>query len=197
MTRVIQLYVFLKNLYPTTYNLFWFKLKNVTYVSFPKIIGKLYLKGSGKLLIGNGAHINSGKNANPIGGDTRTIFAISKGASLSIGDNTGISNVAIICQEKITIGNYVKIGGSVKIYDTDFHSLSADDRKYSKSDIPKTRPVSIGDHCFIGAHSIILKGVSIGRNSIIGAGSVVAKSIPSGEIWAGNPAKFIKKTNDV
>ena len=41
--------------------------------------------------------------------------------------------------------------------------------------------------------SIILKGVTIGENSVVGAGSVVTKDIPSGEVWAGNPAKFIRK----
>lgn len=54
-------------------------------------------------------------------------------------------------------------------------------------------PVIIEDNAFIGARSIILKGVTIGANSIIGAGSVVTKSIPANEIWAGNPAKFIRK----
>ena len=56
-----------------------------------------------------------------------------------------------------------------------------------------TSPVIIKDGAFIGAHSIILKGVIIGEKSIVGAGSVVTKSIPDGEIWAGNPAKFIRK----
>ena len=54
-------------------------------------------------------------------------------------------------------------------------------------------PVVIGGNVFIGARCIILKGVTIGENSIIGAGSVVTKSIPANEIWAGNPAKFIRK----
>ena len=57
----------------------------------------------------------------------------------------------------------------------------------------KSAPVLIKEGAFIGAHSIILKGVTIGKHSIIGAGSVVTKSIPDGEIWAGNPARFIRK----
>ena len=52
--------------------------------------------------------------------------------------------------------------------------------------------VSIEHDAFIGADCIVLKGVTIGACSIIGAGSVVTKSIPQGQIWAGNPAKFIR-----
>ncbi|MEI3417887.1 MAG: DapH/DapD/GlmU-related protein [Blautia sp.] len=54
-------------------------------------------------------------------------------------------------------------------------------------------PVVIKNGVFIGANSIILKGVTIGEKAIIGAGSVVTRSIPDGEIWAGNPARFIRK----
>ena len=43
---------------------------------------------------------------------------------------------------------------------------------------------------------ITLKGVAIGENSIIGAGSVVTRSIPKNQIWAGNPAKFIRVINE-
>lgn len=56
-----------------------------------------------------------------------------------------------------------------------------------------TKPVTIKENAFIGAHSTILKGVTIGKNSIIGACSVVTKNVPDNEIWAGNPAKFVKK----
>lgn len=57
----------------------------------------------------------------------------------------------------------------------------------------KHATVVIKDGAFIGAHTIVLKGVTIGERSIVGAGSVVSRSIPDYEIWAGNPAKFIKK----
>ena len=117
----------------------------------------------------------------------------------SFGKNVLISDKACIYNsQNIEIGNNVRIGGNVVIYDTDFHSLNHDNRNNSKLDKSntKTAPVLLEDNCFIGAHSTILKGVIIGENSIIGACSVVTKSIPKNEIWAGNPAKFIKHNND-
>ena len=57
----------------------------------------------------------------------------------------------------------------------------------------KTAPISIEKDAFIGGGTIILKGVRIGEESVVGAGSVVTKSIPAKEIWADNPAKFIRK----
>lgn len=65
--------------------------------------------------------------------------------------------------------------------------MSKDDQKCKNN-----APVVIEDNVFIGARSIILKGVTIGENSIVGAGSVVTRSIPSNQIWGGNPAKFIR-----
>lgn len=53
--------------------------------------------------------------------------------------------------------------------------------------------VHIGDRVFIGMNSLIVNAVRIGDDAVIGAGSVVTKDIPAGEVWAGNPAKFIKK----
>jgi acetyltransferase-like isoleucine patch superfamily enzyme len=52
--------------------------------------------------------------------------------------------------------------------------------------------VKIGDNVFIGAHSTILKGVTIGESSVVGECSVVAKDIPENDIWAVNPAVFIR-----
>jgi acetyltransferase-like isoleucine patch superfamily enzyme len=147
----------------------------------------------GNAFIGNNFSMNNGIRGNPIGSYRPCTFFVDKGADLYIGDNVGISQTALICHKSIKILNNVKMGGGTSVYDTDFHPLDPDIRK-QKNDIQhkEKAPVVIEDNVFIGAHVIILKGVTIGENSIVGAGSVVTKSIPPNQIWAGNPAKFIR-----
>lgn len=53
--------------------------------------------------------------------------------------------------------------------------------------------VSIGKCSFIGANSVVKQGVNIGANVIVGAGSTVVNDIPDNKVWAGNPAKILKK----
>lgn len=50
----------------------------------------------------------------------------------------------------------------------------------------------IGDFTFIGMNACIKNKIKIGSNCIIGAGAVVLKDVPDGEVWVGNPAKFLK-----
>ena len=146
---------------------------------------------NGKVVIGKNARLNSGRWTNPVGNGNKIWIQIGKNANLHIGDNVGISNVEITCFEKIEIGNQVMIGSGTQIYDTDFHSIDIEHR-WDVSQA-KSAPIIIEDNVFIGAGVIILKGVTIGRGSIIGAGSVVTKSIPSDQIWAGNPARYVRE----
>jgi len=57
-------------------------------------------------------------------------------------------------------------------------------------------PIVVKSNCFIGAGALILKGVTIGENCIVAANAVVTKDVPPGSIVGGNPAKFIKSTQD-
>lgn len=67
-------------------------------------------------------------------------------------------------------------------FDTDLHSLSCEDR-FNGTDIQyHKKTVAIEDLTFIGAKSIILKGVTIGKRSIVGAGNVVSRDITDGKI---------------
>lgn len=175
--------------------LFIFKIFKINYQDF-KTLGVPFISvtSGSKFIIGQNFKMNNTLASNPIGRHQRCIFFIGNNATLIIGDNVGMSQTAIVCHKKITLGNNIKIGGGVCIYDTDFHSLDFKKRAIPELDKKDTvvKEVIIMDNVFIGAHSIILKGVTIGENSIIGAGSVVTKNVPSNEIWAGNPAKFIK-----
>lgn len=157
--------------------------------------GKIKICGTkGKIVIGNDVVINSSKYAIPIGYTCRTVFWILGDGKIIIGDNSGMSNVALCSQTSISIGNNVMLGGGVKIYDTDFHSIDYIERRNINTDKGrKSKAIIIEDDVFIGAGSMILKGSHIGARSIIGAGSVVSGIIPAGEIWGGNPVKFIRK----
>lgn len=155
----------------------------------------ILIAAKGKCVIGNGFSMNNTVSSNPVGFTQPCIIFVDNDATLTIGDNVGISQASIICHSSITIGNHVKIGGGVCIYDTDFHSLHPVLRKERASDFAnkKKKPVVIKNNAFIGAHSIILKGVTIGENSIVGAGSVVTKDVPDNELWAGNPARKVRE----
>ena len=103
-----------------------------------------------------------------------------------------MSSTRIWIHEGLTIGNNVKIGGGVLLIDTDCHPVDYLVRRTSNEGTCYA-PIVIEDDVWIGAQSIILKGVTIGARSIIGAGSVVTNSIPADCIAAGNPCKVVKK----
>ena len=149
----------------------------------------------GKISVGNGLRMNNGNSANNIGFSAPCSLMAIGGAHLLIHDNVGMSQTALCAVgADITIGRNTLLGGGVRVYSSDFHSLHYIDRRDEKVDSSKRQsaPVVIGEDCFIGAGTVILKGVTIGDRTIIGAGSVVTKSIPADCIAAGNPCKIIK-----
>jgi acetyltransferase-like isoleucine patch superfamily enzyme len=198
--KIIKKFFFeVNNLCALIYNKTLFYINDIDYGEGIRINGyiKLILSNGATLKIGKEFKLNSGKNFNPIGRNQRSIFVVNKNAELIVGNNVGMSSVAIVCSKKIVFGDNVRIGGNTVFYDTDFHSLN----HYERTNIPenkeniRVKPIYIGSNVFIGGHSLILKGSVIGENSIIGGGSLVSGKIPPNEIWAGNPAKFIKKVN--
>lgn len=90
-------------------------------------------------------------------------------------------------QGGIYIGDNVLIGHNVTLA-TINHDL---DPKMSRKN--HHAPIFIKDNVWIGSGAIILPGVTIGEWSVIGAGSVVTKDVPPYSVYAGVPAKFIKK----
>jgi len=161
----------------------------------PAINGRIHVANfapdvSGRFRFGKGVVINSSFESNPVAGERTVLLFKGPNALIEIGDRTGISNAMIAAYERVTIGADVNLGAGCMIMDTDFHPLDLQERM-ANINIPH-RPVTIEDGVFIGTRAIIMKGVTIGRESVIAAGAVVVKSVPPGEIWGGNPAKFIR-----
>ncbi len=169
-------------------------------VRYPKnadIKGRIRLVNRGTVTIGDGCTINGKNKYNPIGCGNGCNMIAERGAEIVIGERLGMSNATIVSRCSVTIGDRVLIGGGVKIYDTDFHSL---DHRYRGTPEDKAhaacRPVVIGDDVFIGADSFILKGVHVGDRAVIGCGSVVTKDVPADEVWVGNPARCVRKKTE-
>lgn len=158
-----------------------------------QIPGKVHwLIQGGKVRIGDNLYFSSGDAVNPIGGNLQGAIYVENGASLTIGNDVGMSSTRMWIHDSIKIGNHVKIGGCVLMTDTDAHPIDFMARRSSNEET-KSAPIVIEDDVWIGAHGIILKGVTIGARSIIGAGSIVTKSIPADCVAAGNPCRVIKK----
>lgn len=103
-----------------------------------------------------------------------------------INDNTRVSSHAFIC-EKVKIGKNCFIGHGVMFTNDKFSN-----GKRAHGDKKKWLPTIIEDNVLIGSNSTILP-VRVTSGSVIGAGSVVTKDIKKKGVYAGNPAKLIKK----
>lgn len=92
---------------------------------------------------------------------------------------------------QITIGRDCMFSSDIDVRTGDSHSIISQE---SSERINYAKDISIGDHVWIAAHSILLKGTSIPENSVVAAGSVVTRSYETkGIIVGGNPAKQLKE----
>ncbi len=147
--------------------------------------------------VGVGTSFFSSFSSNMLGLYQRCIIVARYGGKIEIGKYCGISGSTIYAWNSIKIGNYTRIGANCKIIDNDFHPVELEYRHQGLNEkYTRRAPIVIGDDCFIGMNSIILKGTTLGNNVIVGAGSVVHGSFPDNCIIAGNPAKIVKRLDD-
>lgn len=118
-------------------------------------------------------------------------FHCDYGYNIYAGENVYFNvNCVVLDTMKVEIGNNVFFGPNVHVY-TATHPLNAIERRT----VEFSKPVSVGNDCWIGGNSVILPGVKIGNGCTIGAGSVVTKDIPDNSLAVGNPAKVIRILN--
>lgn len=156
--------------------------------------GLIGVRNEGNISIGDNCFIRCRPSSSRVGQGKRTFLVTTKPESeIRIGNHVGMSHVSINAMDSIIIEDDVVIGGGTCIWDSDFHSIEYEHRNSYPDIHVQHSPVLIKKGVWIGGGSIILKGVTIGECSVIGAGSVVTKNVPPYEVWAGNPARFIRK----
>lgn len=118
-----------------------------------------------------------------------------------IGNNCNIC-AHVLIENDVVIGNRCTIKCGVQIWD----GIELEDDVFIGSNVTFTNDkyprsqnknwqllgIKVRRGATIGAGSTILPGITIGEGAMIGAGSVVTKDVPAGELWMGNPAKYIR-----
>lgn len=127
-----------------------------------------------------------------IGDETRIGPFVEIQSQTKIGARCKISSHSFICQG-VTLEDEVFIGHGVMFTNDVIPYATTDDgtpKGGGDWDLVETR---ICRGASIGSNATILPGVTIGEKAVIGAGSVVTKDVPAGCIYAGVPAKLIRR----
>lgn len=123
---------------------------------------------------------------------------------LEIGNNVVVGGGSVIdCAVFVRLEDDVMISYECVITDSDNHSVYPELRLQDVRNWMNGRqhdwshsamaPVVIKRGAWIGARSMILKGVTIGEGAVVGMGSVVTHDVPPRCVVAGNPARMIRE----
>ena len=127
---------------------------------------------------------NSSVHIGSLGSRNGARIEVGRCAKLDIGYNVSMNIFSrIYSASSISVGSDTVIADYVVIRDSNGHTLEGSDN---------ISPIKIGQHVWIGARAIVLKGVTIGDGAVIAAGSVVTSDVPPNSLVAGVPAKVIR-----
>jgi acetyltransferase-like isoleucine patch superfamily enzyme len=121
------------------------------------------------------------------------LLAIGPGSRLHIGDGTGMSGYCVLSAAlEVNVGHDVLMGRNVHVADHR-HGIGTSGMPIRNQPLEDTRPVSIGDGCWLGQNVVVLPGVTIGAGAVVGANSVVRDDVPPGTVAAGAPARVVRE----
>ncbi|MBD3306804.1 N-acetyltransferase [candidate division KSB3 bacterium] len=114
---------------------------------------------------------------------------------VTIGKQCKISSHTFIC-EGVHIRDNVFVGHNVSFINDKYpQAVNADGSLQTDEDWAVVETL-VEEGASIGTSATILCGVTIGRGAVVGAGAVVTKDVPPYQIWAGNPARMLKRREE-
>ena len=114
------------------------------------------------------------------------------GPTILIGDDSFIgAGCQFNVHRRISVGRHALIASGCVLVDHD-HGFASREKPMTQQSSDGESPIVLEDDVWLGANSVITKGVTIGRGAIVGACSVVTESVGPYEIWGGVPARFIR-----
>jgi acetyltransferase-like isoleucine patch superfamily enzyme len=141
------------------------------------------------LRLGSGCHIGRYVELGPSG-------------IISIGESTSVQDRSILVGD-VTLGRYcmlslnVLMTSGVHYYDRWPHLLIRDQDMLVVADpvlaVQHSRPITLGEDCWIGMNAVIMPGVTIGRGCVVGSNAVVTCDLPPYSVAVGVPARVIKQ----
>jgi serine acetyltransferase len=134
---------------------------------------------SGRVTLGQGVRILHGAR-----------LSVGTAGALTLGDGVLLnSGATVICHRRVSIGRQTRIAWESLIMDSDFHQIVDAAGGCSNEDAP----VRIGEHVWIGASAIVLKGSTIADGCVVGAGALVNRRYDeTAALIAGNPGRIVR-----
>ena len=96
-----------------------------------------------------------------------------------------------VCE--VRFGDNCMLGPGVHIYGAGHPldpALRAAEQEFGK-------PVTVGDNVWIGGRASINPGMTVGNNVLIASGCVVTKDVEVGVVVGGNPARILKRLDEI
>ncbi|QKF81101.1 acyltransferase [Halarcobacter ebronensis] len=185
-----------RKIFSRLFKLMLFFNKNIKTHGKISIIKKpiINIKNGCLLELGNGVKLNSDNLKYHLNMYTPVkLYADREGAKIIIKENTRIHGSCIHSYEYIEIGRNCLIAANCQIFDGSGHDLYVDNPQNRINTEGNSKPIIIGDNCWIGANSIILPGSRLGNNCVVSAGSIVRGIFVDNSLISGNPAKIVKE----
>lgn len=125
----------------------------------------------------------------PAGSTRHFLLELGREPRLEIGEHAAITHRHLIdCTDAVTIGRFTTVAGWGTQVLT--HAIDLDKNRQSCA------PVHIGEYCFVGTRSVLLKGARLPDRSVLAAGAVMAAPLLEADrVYGGVPAKEIAKTS--